>query len=89
MGNNYNEYFRYTCRVYKYSTLGRIMVSDLIEYILILSPSPQKTHVGMPSSGDVYTTLDMTKNDKSSESSIGKLKLSTIVERPAIMKKCG
>ncbi|XP_064386073.1 calcium-dependent secretion activator 2-like isoform X3 [Halichondria panicea] len=49
----------------------------------------KKTHVGMPSSGDVYTTLDMTKNDKSSESSIGKLKLSTIVERPAIMKKCG
>ena len=41
-----------------------------------------------PSSTDVYSTLDLYKSDKDT-SPFGKLKVSTVVERPAIIKKCG
>ena len=57
---------------------------------LIPSHSPQHMHTAQPSSSDVYSTVSLYHADKKDkESVVAKLKISTIVERPTSMKKCG
>ncbi len=78
----YSAIYTYIC-----TEIGNVLPRQTIPVHVNHTPL-QKTHVAMPSSGDLFTTLDMTRNDKNTEI-VGKLKISTVVERPAIMKKCG
>lgn len=48
----------------------------------------QKVHTVMPSDYDTYATLEIDKEGKEG-SMVGKLRVSTILERPNNIRKCG
>ena len=75
-----DSYFdwKFNCTVLHFHKIIIIMITTVF----------QRVHVATPSSTDVYSTLDLYKSDKDT-SPFGKLKVSTVVERPAIIKKCG
>ena len=49
---------------------------------------PQKVHTVMPNEFEKYATLEMDKEGKEG-TMVGKLRVSTILERPSNIRKCG